>query len=130
ERAVVCALGEGGPLAMFFAATYPERTDGLVLINSSPRLVRSAELPWLPSRGEQEQTIEKMMREWGSPAHRELPSITLNPQHDRGRADGVRTHPSSEHEPGRNARLHAHEPRRRRPGVLGSIRVPTLVLHR
>ena len=75
ERAVVCALGEGGPLAMLFAATYPERTDGLVLINSSPRLVRSAEFPWLPSRGEQEQNIEKMVRKWGSPAQRELPSI-------------------------------------------------------
>ena len=35
EQAVVCALGEGGPLGMLFAATYPERTDGLVLINSS-----------------------------------------------------------------------------------------------
>ena len=48
DPAIVHALGEGGPLAMLFAATYPERTDGLVLINSSPRLVRSAEFPWFP----------------------------------------------------------------------------------
>src|SRR6185503_1216082 len=75
DRAVVCALGEGGPLAMLFAATYPERTEGLVLINSSPRLVRSAEFPWFPSRGAQEQVIEKMVRTWGKSAERELLKI-------------------------------------------------------
>jgi pimeloyl-ACP methyl ester carboxylesterase len=39
KRAVLFALGEGGPLAMLFAATYPERTSGLVLLNSTPRFV-------------------------------------------------------------------------------------------
>ena len=48
ERAVICGLGEGGPLAMLFAATYPERTAGLVLINSTPRFVRTAEFPVAP----------------------------------------------------------------------------------
>src|SRR5207244_13054510 len=36
-RAVVVALGDGGPLAILFAATYPDRTDGLVLMNTAPR---------------------------------------------------------------------------------------------
>src|SRR5262249_52194274 len=65
ERAVVCALGEGGPHAILFAATYPERTDGLVLINATPRFTRSAELPWLHARAERELTNEEMAAAWG-----------------------------------------------------------------
>jgi class 3 adenylate cyclase len=129
ERAVVCALGEGGPLAMLFAATYPERTDGLVLINSSPRLVRSAEFPWLPSRGEQEQNIEKMVRKWGSPAQRELlsignPDMTEDERIAFARALRLSVSPGALRDYMRmNLDVDVG-------GVLGSIRVPTLVLHR
>jgi class 3 adenylate cyclase len=67
DRAVICALGDGGPLAMLFAATYPARTAGLIIINSTPRIVRNAEFPWLPPRGEQEHRIDDAMRRWGEP---------------------------------------------------------------
>jgi len=66
ERAVLVGLGEGGPLCALFAATYPERTTALVLINTSPRMVRSPELPWLPTRAEQERGIEEWVRSWGN----------------------------------------------------------------
>ena len=65
ERAVLIGLGEGGPLAMLFTATYPERTHALVLINTTPRFVRSPEMPWLPTRAESEKDIEEMVRTWG-----------------------------------------------------------------
>jgi len=65
ERAVLVGLGEGGPLCALFAATYPERTTALVLINTSPRMVRSPELPWLPTRAERERGIEEWVRSWG-----------------------------------------------------------------
>jgi class 3 adenylate cyclase len=128
-RAVVCALGEGGPLAMLFAATYPERTDGLVLINSSPRLVRSAEFPWLPSRGEQEQNIEQMVRKWGDPALRELPArgnpdMTEDERMAFARVLRLSVSPGALRDYMRmNLDVDVS-------GVLGSIRVPTLVLHR
>ena len=35
ERAVVLGVSEGGPMAMLFAATYPERTIGLALYGTS-----------------------------------------------------------------------------------------------
>jgi class 3 adenylate cyclase len=129
ERAVVCALGEGGPLAMLFAATYPERTDGLVLINSSPRLVRSAEFPWLPSRGEQEQNIEAMVRKWGTPAQREWlpigsPDMTEDDRIAFARALRLSVSPGAARDYMRmNLDVDVC-------GVLDSIRVPTLVLHR
>ena len=129
ERAVVCALGEGGPLAMLFAATYPERTDGLVLINSSPRLVRSAEFPWLPSRGEQEQNIEAIVRKWGTPAQREWlaigsPDMTEDDRITFARASRLSVSPGAVRDYMRmNLDVDVC-------GVLDSIRVPTLVLHR
>jgi pimeloyl-ACP methyl ester carboxylesterase len=65
ERAGVCAVGEGAPHAILFAATYPERTAGLVLINGTPRFTRSTEFPWLHPRAEREQTNEEMVDAWG-----------------------------------------------------------------
>src|SRR5262249_29300474 len=130
DRAVVCALGEGGPLAMLFAATYPERTEGLVLINSTPCLVRSAEFPWLPSRGEQEQRIEEGLRSWGDLERQDKLLAASNPDmsEDERRAF-VRVLRLSV-SPGAMRdymRMTLDVDVR---AVLPSIRVPTLVLHR
>jgi class 3 adenylate cyclase len=131
QRAVVCALGEGGPLAMLFAATYPERTEGLVLINSTPRLVRSADFPWLPSRGEAEQRIEEIVRSWGD-AHvqEELMIGSGNPDMSKaerrifGRTLRLSMSPGAMRD---YMRMNLDVDVR---GALDSIRIPTLILHR
>jgi pimeloyl-ACP methyl ester carboxylesterase len=66
ERAVLFGLGDAGPLCVLFAATYPERTSGLVLMNSSPRFLRNPELPWLPTRAEADLRAREMERRWAS----------------------------------------------------------------
>jgi pimeloyl-ACP methyl ester carboxylesterase len=43
ERAVV--LGASGPSALLFAATHPERTSALVLINPTARFQRADDYP-------------------------------------------------------------------------------------
>ena len=45
ERAAIIGDTEGGPTAMMFAATYPERTSALVLINTFPRFLRDVDYP-------------------------------------------------------------------------------------
>src|SRR5438094_8034978 len=45
ERAVVFAHGDGGPMAMLFAATYPERTAGLGVADGPARKRRAADSP-------------------------------------------------------------------------------------
>jgi pimeloyl-ACP methyl ester carboxylesterase len=62
RRAVLYAIGDAGPLCALFAATYPERTAGLVLFHTTPRFVRGPDFPYLPSRGEAEQRIEELLR--------------------------------------------------------------------
>ena len=45
ERAVIVGDTEGAAMAILFAATYPERTVSLVLINAIARLFRGADYP-------------------------------------------------------------------------------------
>ncbi len=46
DHAAVFGVSEGGPLAVLFAATHPERTTHLVLFGSGPKFSRSADYPW------------------------------------------------------------------------------------
>lgn len=46
RRAVVFGEGNAGPVAIMFAATYPERTQALILINSYSRFLRDVDYPW------------------------------------------------------------------------------------
>jgi class 3 adenylate cyclase len=46
ERAVVFGFSEGGSMACVFAATYPERTRGLLLWGTMPRWVSTDDYPW------------------------------------------------------------------------------------
>ena len=46
ERAAVIASMAGGFMASVFAATHPERTTALVLVDSFPRITRTTDYPW------------------------------------------------------------------------------------
>lgn len=51
RSAALVAVGAGGPMAMQFAATYPDRVTALVLVNTYARLARAADYPaGLPDR--------------------------------------------------------------------------------
>lgn len=130
QRAVVCALGEGGPHAMLFAATYPERTDGLVLINATHRFVRSAELPWLPARAEQEQRMEQMVAMWGEPSGQREMVTSGNPDMSEDERSAFARVLRLSVSPGAMRDYLRMNLDVDVGGVLHSIRVPTLVLHR
>src|SRR5512138_3139763 len=49
DRAVLWSAQEGAKLAILFAATYPERTTGLVLFDPYASSRASDEYPWAPS---------------------------------------------------------------------------------
>jgi pimeloyl-ACP methyl ester carboxylesterase/class 3 adenylate cyclase len=68
ERAVIAGDSEGGCMACVFAATYPERTQGLALWGTQARWVQTDDYPWgwtpeehvrvVRELGEQGMTIE------------------------------------------------------------------------
>ena len=128
ERAVLLGVSEGGPLCSLFAATYPERTEALVMIGSYARRLRDAEYPWGPTRDEHHAFLRTLLDEWGGPVGIEVraPSRKDDPGFRQWWASYLRMGAS----PGAavaltrmNAEIDIRE-------LLPSIRVPTLVVHR
>jgi class 3 adenylate cyclase len=130
ERAVICGLGESGPLCVLFAATYPDRTSALILVNSTPRFIRAPDMPWVQSRGEMEQRAEATALHWGEPAFHEEWIRTANPSISEQDLPGfMRVFRLSVSPGAAVAYLRANLDVDVRD-VLPLIRVPTLVLHR
>ena len=57
DRAVIAGWSEGGTMAAFFAATYPERTEGLILSGTFASWVRRDDHPWAPTMRQQLRAI-------------------------------------------------------------------------
>jgi pimeloyl-ACP methyl ester carboxylesterase/class 3 adenylate cyclase len=68
ERAVILGLSEGGPMAMLFAATYPERTMALVAYGETPRYAWAPDFPWGQTDEELEAEIADARARWGTKA--------------------------------------------------------------
>ena len=65
ERAVIWSGHEGSRMAILFAATYPERTAGLALLEPSLRGTRSDEYPWAPSEDDWRERLAAVREGWG-----------------------------------------------------------------
>jgi pimeloyl-ACP methyl ester carboxylesterase len=46
ERAVIMGVSEGAPMAILFAATYPDRVDALILMGGMARATEAPDYPW------------------------------------------------------------------------------------
>ena len=130
EAAAVSGVSEGGPMAVLFAATYPERVRALVNYGSLPRFVRGPNFPWRQPKHEYLAEYEAEAQVWGTEenarAWLEEEGLEATPEAISGRArrDRLCISPGALLQLGRmNAEIDV------RP-VLSTIRVPTLVLHR
>ena len=68
ETAVLKGVSEGGPLSMLFAATYPERTQALVLCGAEVKEETTDDWPWGEATREEFEeymTIENIVERWG-----------------------------------------------------------------
>ena len=66
ERAFIMGVSEGGPLSALFAATYPERTLGLVLFGANACDIKKSDYPWGTDPSEIEESAERIRTGWGS----------------------------------------------------------------
>ena len=131
RRALLAAGSDGGPLSCLFAATYPERTLGLVLMNTAPRIAWAPDYPWGRTREEFEDEVARIQAGWGTRAFAEhdapwpMAGMTREEVVDWW-LEWMRLSAS----PGDAIaliRMHYDSDVR---DVLGTIRVPTLVLSR
>jgi pimeloyl-ACP methyl ester carboxylesterase len=66
ERAALIGVSEGGPMSMLFAATYPERTEALLLIGAEVKEEKTDDWPWgEATREEFESAMETLGERWG-----------------------------------------------------------------
>jgi pimeloyl-ACP methyl ester carboxylesterase len=66
ERAALVGLSEGGPLAILFTATYPERVSGLVLWETYARGLRADDYPMGLNPDRTAQLIDGVANAWGT----------------------------------------------------------------
>ena len=130
DRAVLFGVGDGGQLCLLFAATYPERTRALVLWNAPPRLSRSADLPFLRSRGEQEQFYDELDRLWGEPGFVEQIIRQNNPDTSDEEVSAFARVSRLSVSPGAVAQYNRMNLDVDVSEVLPAVRVPTLIFHR
>jgi len=62
----VFGTADGGPVAIVFAATYPERVSSLVLNATSPRARWAPDWPWGVDEERIQQVLGLMQTEWGT----------------------------------------------------------------
>jgi class 3 adenylate cyclase len=128
EQAALLGDGGGGPMAIMFAATHPERVSALVLVNSFARIARSSDYP----AGVPAQVLERfpgwLKNVWGTGRTLQVaaPSAPLRgPVHDAySRLERVSASPGTV-----EAIMSMVLELDVRP-VLSTISVPTLVIHR
>jgi class 3 adenylate cyclase len=65
ERAFLWSGHEGTRSAILFAATYPERTTGLVLLEPSVRGTATPDYPWSPTDKEWRHRLAEVRASWG-----------------------------------------------------------------
>ena len=128
QRAILVGVSEGGPMCSLFAATYPEKTAGLVMIGTYAKRIRDDEYPWAPTEEQREAFFELMRNEWGGPVgiDERAPSMANDAEFREWWATYLRMGAS----PGAAVALTKMNAEIDVRGVLPSVRVPTLVIHR
>jgi pimeloyl-ACP methyl ester carboxylesterase/DNA-binding winged helix-turn-helix (wHTH) protein len=128
KRAVLIGVSEGGPMCSLFAATYPERTAGLVMIGTYAKRIRDDDYPWAPSVEQRAAFIDIVNRDWGKAVGIEerAPSMANDEEFREWWATYLRMGAS----PGAAVALTTMNAEIDVRNVLPLIRVPTLVLHR
>jgi pimeloyl-ACP methyl ester carboxylesterase/class 3 adenylate cyclase len=128
EQAVLLGLGGGGSLSMLFAATYPERTAALVLVNSFPRLSHAPDYEWGRASALEDEVLHVMRTGWGRGVL--LDVVAPSKVGDEAFRQWWARYQRLGSSPGTIVRIRRMLDELDVRDVLPSIRVPTLVLHR
>ena len=113
-------------MAALFAATYPARTQALVLYGSYAKRIRSDDYPWAPTREERQAHAAATESEWGIASNLKL----MCPNADAAMAEWWQRRARAAASPGAVRALIEMNSQIDVRDVLPSIHVPTLVVHR
>lgn len=123
ERAHLLALSEGGPMALHFAWSHPERVLGLILVGTTAKFVQSEDYPI----GIQRELMEMVPNMWGKAEMRDIlmPSLSRETMDDATYRSMEQLIASRETARQLTETMIATDLR----SILPEIRCPALVLH-
>jgi class 3 adenylate cyclase len=131
DRAVLWTGLESTFVGALFAATYPERTLGLVLLNPQARGTAAADYPWAPTESEWRDRLADIRGNWGTRDHilrllrARAPSMTEDPAFTEWFMKDVRRSLS----PGAAAAYARSMIDADVTDVLPAVRVPTMIMY-
>ena len=130
HQAVLWSGQEGTHVTTFFAATYPERTLGLVLLDPSARATPSDDYPWAAPESEWMERLNDVRANWGKREFflRLLEERAPDAADDPAFQDWFVTHMRRSLSPGAAAAYFRTAMDADISDVLPAVRVPTLIL--
>jgi pimeloyl-ACP methyl ester carboxylesterase len=128
EKAALFGLSEGGPMALLFSATYPEKTSALVLFGAFAKFTKGDHYPWALRPDQVDEVERRIERQWGSGylLPWAAPSL-VDDQHAQAWYARFERMAASPGAAIATVRMNAEIDVRH---ILPSICVPTLILHR
>jgi class 3 adenylate cyclase len=132
ERAVLWAGHEGSRIALLFAATYPERTRGVVLYDPTARGLWAPDYPWAQNEEEWRRELRTIGEQWGDREYLSQRIQRLAPScaGDEAFVDWFVWYMRRSGSPAEAVSFHRMSMEGDVREVLPTVRAPVLVLHR
>src|SRR5262245_37683422 len=128
HRAALLGHSEGGPMCLLFAATFPERTDALVLIGTYARRLVADDYPFGATPEQYQAFLDEIASGWGGPVGLAVRAPSL--EHDQRFRAWWSEYLRSSASPSAALALTRMNGEIDVRAVFGTIGVPTLVIHR
>lgn len=128
REAILFGVSEGGPMCALFAATYPERTRGLIMFGTYAQRYWTTDYPWAPTREQRERFYAEIQDQWGGPVG--IAERAPSKADDQAFRTWWSTYLRMGASPGTAVALTRMNAELDVRHVLPTIDVPTLVLHR
>lgn len=127
QKAALLGISEGGVMSCLFAATYPERTAGIIIDGSYPTALARPGYPWGGTMEQFEASLQRARDTWGRivSMDRYCPTQVDNPEVARWWATFTQMSAS----PGDAVELLRRNNLSDIRDVLPAIRVPALIIH-
>ncbi|MHA7056506.1 alpha/beta fold hydrolase [Aquimarina sp. M1] len=129
ERAVLFGHSEGGSVSALFSATYPDRVISLLTFGVFARRRYSEDYPWAPTDQERKEVYDMIEDNWGG-GEMNLESLAPTKADDKTFMDWLASYFRSGASPKAALNLTKMNTQVDIVDILGSIKVPTLLLQR
>jgi pimeloyl-ACP methyl ester carboxylesterase/DNA-binding CsgD family transcriptional regulator len=128
DRAALMGISEGAAMCAVFAATYPERTAGLVMYGAYAKREWHPDYPWAPTADQRQKFYEAIEQGWGGVV--DLDTLAPSTAGDEPFRQWWARYLRQSASPGSAIALARMNTAIDIRHVLPAIRTPTLILHR